>query len=638
MNDRSGRERPSLPQSDSPEDQECRLRDVAAARKTYTWTTQVPTLPGTPLAAAVPREDKPDVPWLIATAKVAIPVLENVLENKLAAEQADVGGHRARLGKIKASVAQIEVFHDDQRPGGLKGLFEAAVGAVDSVLGTHGDTLNGHLDELAAILEANTLGPRAAADLDAYRDQFKKLPLPAVADTFADDETFARMRVAGPNAAMIEGVAVLPAKFPLTDAEYLAGMRLAAGADSLARAGAEGRLFVVDYAALASMVPGTSGGRQKYLSCPVACFAVAPGGRSIQAVAIQCGQDPAASPVHVRPAAGTKVWAWEMAKFVVQVADGNYHELFAHLARTHLVQEVFAVATHRALAPSHPLYLLLIGHTEGTLFINNSAAGGLIAAGGPIEKIFAGTIETIQLAAVHDRLAFDFTARMLPNDLNSRRVSDRAALPDYPYRDDALLVWGALQRWIDAYVRTYYRTDDDVVGDTELAAFGAEVRGLGKVKGFPVIESIAGLVQALTMIVFNGSAQHAAVNFPQQTDMTWVPNVTGSAWAPGPDAPGPKDEAAWLAMLPTTDLALQQINTLWVLGGVHFRKLGDYRCAELPYGPWFLDPQITRDGGPLEVFRNDLGEVRAQIERNNRERSVPYPFLSPENIPESINI
>ena len=52
--------------------------------------------------------------------------------------------------------------------------------------------------------------------------------------------------------------------------------------------------------------------------------------------------------------------AWEIAKVHLQVSDGNHHELFSHLGRTHLVVEAFAMATPRRLAPEHPLEVLLL--------------------------------------------------------------------------------------------------------------------------------------------------------------------------------------------------------------------------------------------------------------------------------------
>lgn len=629
------RQHPQLPQHATPSDQRARARAVADARETWTWTTAVPTLPGVPLAADVPFADKPDIPWLILVAEVGLAVARNALANKRADTEEDVTARMGRLDEIEASVAAIRAHHEGASAPitGLRGVLDLAAGAVGTLLGTHDATLRGYLDELQALVDHAGLGVAAKEDIAAFKDLFRTLPLPQVANTFTEDATFARMRVAGPNASLIEGISALPSNFALTDEAYGAVV----GGDTLRAAGAEGRLYLADYRELGGMVAGVSEGKQKYLWLPLALFAVPPGGRSLVPVAIQTGQDPASSSVFVAPAPGVRDWAWEMAKFTVQVADGNYHELFAHLARTHLVLEAFAVANRRALAPQHPLSLLLIAHTEGTLFINNAAAGGLIAAGGPIERIFAGTIDTIQLAAANDRLAFDFSARMLPRDLARRAVTDTEALPDYPYRDDALLVWGAIERWIRAYVRTYYAGDHDVIGDTELAAFVAEVRGAGLVRGFGALETVDALVDALTMIVFTASAQHAAVNFPQQTDMSFAPNVTGSGWAPFPSG-GEPSEARWIGMMPTTSLALDQLNTLWLLGGVHFRQLGAYLSGDFPYKPWFEDPQVTRSGGPLEAFRNDLRDVTAQIERNNTGRAVPYAYLLPAQIPESINI
>lgn len=635
MNDKAGRENPQLPQHASPDDQEARARDIGSARKTYVWTTQVTTLPGVPLATTVPFADQPNIPWLLETVEVALAIAKNVLANKLAEGEANLSKEERELAKIIESFESIRDHHASatESADGIRHWFAAATEELGLLFGRHRVMLGEHLDDVKTMIDANRLGPKAARDLAAFEGLFKTLPLPAIAKTFMDDATFARMRVAGPNAGLIEGIEQLPTNFPVTDAQYQSVMGTS---DDLATAGHEGRLYLLDYASLASMVPGLSNGKQKYLWCPLALFAVPRGEQSLVPVAIQCTQDPSQGGVFVRPAACGE-WAWEMAKFVVQVADGNYHELFAHLARTHLVIETFAVANHRALAPQHPLYLLLIAHTEGTLFINNSASGSLIAAGGPIEAIFAGTIDTIQLAAANDRLAFDFYERMLPRDLARRNVTNVAGLPDYPYRDDALMVWGALEAWIRAYVGVYYSTDADVIGDTELAAFCAEVRGAGRMKGFAVIETIDQLVEVLTMIVFTGSAQHAAVNFPQQTDMTYVPNITGAGWAPGPDE-SESSEAAWIAMMPTLDLALEQLNTLWLLGGVHFRKLGDYLATDFPYHAWFLDERITRDGGPLERFRTDLRVVEAEIERANTKRAVAYTFLQPSLVPESINI
>jgi arachidonate 15-lipoxygenase len=332
------------------------------------------------------------------------------------------------------------------------------------------------------------------------------------------------------------------------------------------------------------------------------------------------------------------LWGWEMAKFVVQVADGNYHELFTHLARTHLVMEAIAVATHRHLAEIHPIWALLVPHFEGTLFINDQAATSLIAAGGPIDHIFAGTITTSQLAAVDDRLAFDFYGKMLPTDLAARGVDAASTLVDYPYRDDALLVWDAIHDWARAYVDHYYSSDADVTGDTELAAWTAALAGEAQIKGFVPITTRHQLAEVCTMAMFTASAQHAAVNFPQKSIMAFAPAVTGAGWTPEPTDELGYNKTMWLDMMPPMALALEQLNTLELLGSLYYRPLGQYVSNAYPYPTWFQDPAVTGANGLLPAFQTALTGVEAKIVARNANRLRPYTYLQPSLIPTSINI
>lgn len=641
---------PTLPQQDSPEQRAARAAQLAKAQQAYVWTTDVPTLPGVPLASDVPSSDEPTIAWFAILIGVGLGIVRNALAVLIdGVDKGEIENPRAHYqalmeecGAIEASTAHIAAQHGVRIGGSV---LARIVDEVEQVVAAaerekHVAELTAHkqrLDDLMKVSEAeiNGLGSSAPRSIAAYRTLFQTLPVPGDSYMFQDDGWFARMRVQGPNNMLIAAVGdELPGNFPLSDAQY----RSVVNGDTLAAALAEGRLFLLDYKELEILIPGTTSGRAKYAWQPIALFAVPPGGASLVPVAIQCGQNPANAPLFTPSADPAQAWGWEMAKQVVQVADGNYHELFTHLARTHLVIEAFAVATHRHLAQAHPLWALFVPHFEGTLFINDQAATSLIAAGGPIDHIFAGTIASSQLAAADDRLAFDFYDKMLPADLAARGVGPESALADYPYRDDALLVWNCIHEWVRQYIGIYYTSDADVTADTELTAWANTLAGEAQIRGFGPITGRAQLVDVCTMVLFTASAQHAAVNFPQKDIMAFAPAVTGAGWQAAPGVQRGHVKGEWLEMMPPLALALEQLNVLELLGSVHYRPLGDYRSNAFPYPTWFQDPRVTAPEGPLAWFQAALKNVEARITARNAERMRPYPYLLPSLIPTSINI
>ena len=632
---------PSLPQNDSPAGRHQREKQLKESRQRYRWTDTMPNVKGVPMAAEVPSADQPSLPWLLLVAETGLKLAKNFLEVKLEGDRskglAEDTATVLKLAEVRARLATTLTLKADHPDEAQTDLAHELVFAAKEVAFQHGDSFEDLLADfktLVAQFEPETTPGETLAEYEAL---FKTLPLPEIAQDFMDDASFARYRIAGPNPMLIRGIDALPVTLPLSDAQFRAVM----GADdSLTAALGEHRIYLLDYRELnfLAAVPGQTGGATKHVFAPIALFAIPKGGTHIVPVAIQCGQDPAKHPLFFPAAQGSALgWGWQMAKTVVQVAECNYHELFVHLARTHLLLEAFAVATNRCLAAAHPINILLVPHCIGTLFINNAAAKSLISPGSPIDHFFGAPITRSQEAAGSDRLGFDFYANMLPADLAARRVDDPARLPEYPYRDDALLVWAAIREWIQDYVGVYYADDAAVTSDGELADWAASLVADGKIKGFKPISSRAQLVDVLTMVVFTATAQHSAVNFPQKPLMTYAPAITGAGWQDAPARQDGHDEQQWLAMFPPTDLALEQLNVLYLLGSVHFRALGDYRSNHFPYLPWFEDHAIVKNGGPLDRFQQSLREVQTKIEARNTARP-PYPFLLPKGIPNSINI
>lgn len=644
---------PTLPQQDGLPAQLVRQAEITAAQFEYIYTTQTPTVMGVPLAVGIPADELPTVEWLVLTTErlveLAINFVDSLLVQFSASLDASLTPIRDRLAAVKSTVdeaaAQYRSLVSQQGTSTVASpTVLAQLGAIQSTLSTQLATVGVIRGQLITIVAADLQKSDQIGDLGSsqglkrYSAMWATLPIPSVEQNIHDDTVFAQLRVAGANPMILTRVrGALPAKLPLTSGQFRKVM-----GEPLETALAAGRVYVTDYAELGSMAPADATYKlltgTGYNSAPIAVFAVPAGGGALQAVAIQCGQDPAHSPLVLRPdpSDAANYWGWQIAKTIVQTADFNHHEMFAHLARTHLVSEAFTLATHRQLAPNHPLSVLLLPHFEGDIFINNLAALVIMSPQTFGDIILAAPIADAQAAAGRARLGWDFYANMPRSEFAARGVDDTHALPEYPYRDDALLIWDTLHAWAADYIKTYYASDADVTGDTELRAWADELTNAGKIKGFRRITSRAQLIDVVTMVMFTASAQHAAVNYPQADLMTYAPFSAGVNGAPPPTSATGHTEADWLKQLPSVFGALAQMYFLNLLGGVHYRPLGDYRSNRFPYAPAITDPRVT--SGALPRFQQALKAVESTINGRNKGRTLPYPYLLPSQIPTSTNI
>ena len=465
-----------------------------------------------------------------------------------------------------------------------------------------------------------------AKSLQDYAEMFRAFGLPPIANDFMDDRAFAAMRVAGPNPVMLKRLKTRDGRMPITNEMF----QIAAPNDSLDAALAEGRLYLADYAPLDGAELGTFPNGQKYLYAPLALFVITGAKKELLPVAIQCKQTPGSDNPIFTPNDG---YNWLIAKTIVETADGNIHEAFTHLGRTHLTMEAFVISSYRQLADSHPLALLLWPHFEGTLAINKASWQHLIADKGGVDKLMGGTIATSRKVAVQGVQSTRVMNDLLPQTFAQRDVSDREAFPNYPYRDDSLLYWDAIHEWVNAYVRLYYPNDAEIQRDPELQGWARELAADngGRIKGLPnngLIQRIEELIEVATFVIYTCSVQHAAVNFPQYDCMSYVPNMPLAGYRPAPTTKTGATEADFVAMLPTLDMAELQMDLGFLLGTVHYTELGQYHRDQF---------QDARVAAPLQQFQKRLTDIGKKINERNLTRR-PYETLAPSGIPQSINI
>jgi arachidonate 15-lipoxygenase len=186
---------------------------------------------------------------------------------------------------------------------------------------------------------------------------------------------------------------------------------------------------------------------------------------------------------------------------------------------------------------------------------------------------------------------------------------------------------------VSDYVSLYYATDQEVQQDRALQAWarevtaheGGRIRGFGEAGG---LQTRSYLVDALTLIIFTASAQHAAVNFPQGDVMSYAPAVPMAGYLPASIVAREVTQQDYLTFLPPLDQAQRQYNLLALLGSVYYNKLGDY-----PPGH-FTDPKVKP---LLQSFQDKLQQIEETIAQRNLSRP-PYEYLLPSRVPQSINI
>jgi len=287
----------------------------------------------------------------------------------------------------------------------------------------------------------------------------------------------------------------------------------------------------------------------------------------------------------------------------------------------------------RNLHPVHPLYKLLRPHFHNTLAINVLLRRELIDPHGP-------TFHTLALAGAGQfkllEKAFEkwsFREWVVPDNLARRGVANIKKLPNYFWRDDALLVWDAIEHFVKKILGHHYSSDRAVQADAELQGFAAELSDKGlKGHDFPNrIETVAQLVETASAILFQASAGHSAIHYSHFDHYVSIPNQPRALYEPPPKKKGVLTMDNVLTLLPCGDEAIASVGMAYELSRYSKNQifLGSYP------EPLFTDP------APLQFiseFQDDLWQVSRKIHTRNATATVPYVFLLPERVTASVTM
>ncbi|KAK2985670.1 hypothetical protein RJ640_026354 [Escallonia rubra] len=366
----------------------------------------------------------------------------------------------------------------------------------------------------------------------------------------------------------------------------------------------------------------------------------------------------------------TGSWLWKLAKAQVLAQESGYHQLVSHWLRTHCAMEPYIIATNRQLSTMHPIYRLLHPHCRFTMEINALARQSLINAGGIIESSFSPGKYSMQLSSAVYELQWRFDQQALPADLIARGMAQedptsphnlKLTIEDYPFANDGLILWDAINEWVTDYVKHYYPNESLVKSDQELHAWWKEIRTVGhedKKEGWPTLKTPEDLIGILTTIIWVASGHHSAVNFGQYAYAGYFPNRPTIARNKMPNE-DPSDEE-WTSFLENPDGELlkcypSQIQATQVMAVLDIlsNHSPDEEYIGANISPSWEENLYIKSA--FEVFKAKIELLGNTIDERNEDNSlknrfgagvVPYELLKPMSekgvtgmgVPNSISI
>lgn len=446
-----------------------------------------------------------------------------------------------------------------------------------------------------------------------------------VQDHWKEDSFFGYQFLNGINPMLIRRCPALPGNFPVTDEMVFSG-----GQFRLEEEMQKGNIFLCDYKNLDSIKANTINGKKQYLMAPLVLLHKTPDDK-LMPIAIQLKQIPAAdNPIFVPT---DSEYDWLIAKIFVRSADFSEHQLNVHLLRTHLLAEVFAVSLLRNMPMVHPLYKLLVPHTRYTLQINYLARVRLISETGVFAEFTASGGEGMLTFLKKSLSLITYRSLCIPDDIAERGLE---SVPHFYYRDDGLKLWNIINSFVKGVIGFYYKNDSEVQQDSELQKWIQDINEHGllsqKDTGIPQsLSTVAEMVKFVTMVVFICSAQHSAVNTGQYDYGGWMPNTPVSLQLPPPTTKGTTSEATMLQTFPDINVTVQGMATMWLLSkqSSDFVALGQY------------PEQHFSEEVPCKFIKNfqaDLQLLSAEIQRRNVGLEIPYTYIDPANVENSVAI
>uniref|UniRef100_A0A3P9N3A2 Si:dkey-17e16.9 n=1 Tax=Poecilia reticulata TaxID=8081 RepID=A0A3P9N3A2_POERE len=342
-----------------------------------------------------------------------------------------------------------------------------------------------------------------------------------------------------------------------------------------------------------------------YVATGLCLFYKNPEGKLLS-IAIQLSQQPSEqNPIFLPSDFETD---WLPAKLFFKSSDLIQHQTLYHLLHTHYLAEVFTIATLRCLPTVHPLYKVLIPHINCTLHINILVRKLLLSPGG-----CSLGVEGLMKLMRRDLSQMTYSSLCLPENINERGLDFATAMVEY-----------------------YYSSECDVIKDIELQEWVNEIFTHGflenKHSGIPsCFDTIEEVAKFITMVIFRVSVQHAAVNNGQYDYNSWVPNGSLLLCKPPPATKGESSMQTVLETLPDVEDSVKIMSAARILSE---KYTDEVVLGEFPEE--HFDEPLPKE--IIKALQADMSYIKEEIAARNSKLEMPYTYLNPDVVENSVTI
>uniref|UniRef100_A0A3B4V491 Hydroperoxide isomerase ALOXE3-like n=1 Tax=Seriola dumerili TaxID=41447 RepID=A0A3B4V491_SERDU len=422
-----------------------------------------------------------------------------------------------------------------------------------------------------------------------------------VTEHWKEDDFYGYQFLNGINPNVIKKCSELPPNFPVTEEMVKPFLEEDSSLEE------EMEIFLYDQKKMDGIPARDYNGEPLHVSAGLCLFYLNPEDK-LMPIAIQLHQQPSEdNPIFLPSDSETD---WLLAKMFIKNADVVDHEVVHHLMKTHFLAEVYNMATLRCFPVIHPLYKLLIPHFRYTFNINMVGRESIFGTNGILKMVSSLGSEGLTELMRRALSETTYSSLCLPENITARGLK---SIPNFYYRDDGLKLWNIINRFVKATVGYYYPSDKTVHKDTELQEWISEIF----IHAFLGNKASGSKCQILTD---NGGF-----------DYHWVPNGSLLLHKHPPTTKGQSSMETILETLPNVGETVSFAAMAWVLS----EKYTDV----VPLGAYpeerFDEPapkQMIKD------FQEELSYLSEEITSRNSELKVPYTYLNPTEIENSITI